>query len=117
MPTMQDSLFHVYKTGKLTVIGFDGRGLGDPVISETCREGLLRLVDRHACEVLVVDLMDVGIVSSWILGILAAVKSRGVRVELYHPSAEIREVLSMTRLDELLHVRHESAEMPVKSVC
>lgn len=117
MLSTMDSMFHVYKTGRMTVIGFDGRGLRDPLTAAACQEGLLHLVDQHDCEVLVVDLMDVSIVSSWILGILAAVKSRGVRVELYHPSAEIRDVLSTTHLDELLHIRHEWAEMPEKSAC
>jgi anti-anti-sigma factor len=110
MLTTMDALFHVFKTGKLTVIGFDGRRLSDPAAAQECRERLLRLVDEHDCEVLVVDLMDVGVVSSWVLGILAAVKSHGVRVELYHPSGEIRNVLSSTHLDELLHIRHEGVE-------
>lgn len=107
MLSRQESIFHIYKTGTLTVIGFDGRGLNDPAGVETCRDRLLRLIDEHDCQVLVVDLMDVGIVSSWVLGILAAVKRHGVQVELYHPSAEIRAVLSMTHLDDLLHIRHD----------
>lgn len=108
----RDSLFHVFKTGKLTVIGFDGRWLSDPSAAQECREKLLSLIDEHDCEVLVVDLMDVGVVSSWVLGILAAVKSHGVQVELYHPSGEIRNVLSTTHLDELLHIRHEAVDAP-----
>jgi anti-anti-sigma factor len=99
--------FYVYKTGKLTVIGFDGRHLREPGGSEACRDELLRLVDSNACEVLVVDLMDVDIVSSWILGVLAVVRSKGVDVELYHPSAEVRDVLAVTHLDDLLHVRDD----------
>lgn len=113
MLSKMNSMFHVYKAGRMTVIGFDGRGLRDPLTAAACQEGLLQLIDQHECEVLVVDLMDVSVVSSWILGILAAVKSRGVQVELYHPSAEIRDVLSTTHLDELLHVRHDGAPTPV----
>src|SRR5687768_4893886 len=51
--------FHVYKAGRLTVIGFEGRHLADPRCQVECREELLRVVNAHACEVLVVDLMDV----------------------------------------------------------
>lgn len=104
---MADSSLHVYKKGMLTVIGFDGRQLNDTHHVSRCRDELLELVDHHNCQVLVVDLSEVGLVSSWILGILAAIRQRGVSVELYHPSPDMRGVLSMTHLDELLHVRHE----------
>ena len=115
MLTSQDSVFHIYKTGKLTIIGIDGRRLSEPNTAHQCQEGLLRLIDQHDCEVLVVDLMDVGIVCSWVLGILAAVKSHGVQVELYHPSTEIRGVLSTTHLDQLLHIRHLESAKPAKT--
>jgi anti-sigma B factor antagonist len=99
--------FHVYKRGRLTVVGFDGRSLNEPGLESRCRDELLALIGNPECQVLVVDLMEVQLVSSWILGILAAIKRQGVEVELYHPSAEIRNILSVTHLDEMLHVRHE----------
>lgn len=105
--------FHIFKRGKLTVIGFDGRLLNEAAHANACRDRLLDLVDHHDCQVLVVDLMEVGIVSSWILGILAAIKQHGVDVQLYHPSPEIRDVLSVTHLDSMLSVRHEDAPVPV----
>ena len=98
--------FHVFKTGKLTVIGFDGKHLDDPNGVAECRNRLLEIADSQACEDLVVDLMDVGIVSSWVLGVLAAVEKRGVEVHLYHPSDEIQGVLDVTRLRQLMNVRH-----------
>lgn len=102
---LHTNLFHVYKTGRMTVIGFEGRHLSDPLAATIVRDQLLSMIDHHACEVLVVDLMDLGIVSSWILGVLAAVKQSGVLVELYHPSPEIEEVLRVTHLESLLHIR------------
>ncbi|MEW4529654.1 MAG: STAS domain-containing protein [Maioricimonas sp. JB045] len=102
--------FHLYKRGKLTLIGFDARHLDDPTIAAECLDRLLELVDSHQCEVLVVDLMDVKVVSSWILGVLAAVKRHGIDVELYHPTAELRDVLATTHLEDLLHIRHDKDE-------
>lgn len=46
------------------------------------------------------------------LGIMAAVKSHRIRVELYHPNAAMREILHNTHLDSLLHVRHETTASP-----
>jgi len=103
--------FHVYKTGKLTVVGFDAKHLSEPSSQAACRDELLLLVGNHACEALVVDLMDVSVVSSWVIGILAAVKKHGVDVELYHPSADIREILRTTHLDDLLHIRHDKVHV------
>lgn len=97
--------FHAYKTGRVTVIGLEGRSLEEPDSIEEIRDGLLQLVNSHHCEILVVDLTDVCVMSSWILGILAAVQGRGTSVELYHPSPEMREILATTHLDRYLHVR------------
>ena len=113
----QGTGYHVYKRGKLTVVGFDGRRLNDESQASQARDQLLHLIDHHDCQVLVVDLMDVSIVSSWILGILAAIKQQGVDVQLYHPSEEIRDVLSVTHLDQMLPVRGSDSvhlDEPVK---
>jgi hypothetical protein len=70
--------FHVYKTGKLTVVGFEAKHLSEPQCQAACRDQLLRLTGSHACKTLVVDLMDVSVVSSWVIGVLAAVKKYGL---------------------------------------
>ena len=80
-----ENLFHVYKSGRMTVIGFDGKYIIDPLHSDSIREHLLAMIERCDCEILVVDLLEVGVVSSWILGILTAIQKTGVQVELYHP--------------------------------
>jgi len=110
MTTEQESpsfskLFHVYKLGRLTLIGFEAQHIDEEETATEVRQQLESIIEAHSCEILVVDLMNVGIVSSWILGVLASVKKTGIDVELYHPSKEIMEVLNVTHLDELLHVR------------
>ncbi|MEW4488133.1 STAS domain-containing protein [Thalassoglobus sp. JC818] len=104
-PLDGSKFFHVYKTGRLTIIGFDGRHLQQFGSSQEICGELLHLVEHHDCEVLVVDMMEVPIVSSWVLGILAAVQRNGIDIELYHPSDELREVLRVTNLAQCLHVR------------
>lgn len=107
---IMDRYFHVYKAGRLTIIGFDARHLSNPVCQDACRDRLLELIENNGCEVLVVDLMEVTPITSWVLGILAAVRRHGTTVELYHPSPVIREILETTHMNQILHVRHEAAQ-------
>jgi anti-anti-sigma factor len=99
--------FHVFKRGAVTIIGFEGKHLADRTSLDACRDSLFALVDRQLCQILVVDLSEVGIVSSWILGVLASVQQRGIEVHLYHPSSEVEGVLRVTKLDELMNVRDD----------
>jgi len=98
--------FHVFKQGRLTVIGFEAHHLTDSNASlQECRDRLLIVIREHHCQVLAVDLMSLGLVSSWVLAILAVAHREGIEVHLYHPSRDIQEVLEITQLDELLKVR------------
>lgn len=104
IPPTSDELFYTYKAGKLTIIGFDGRHLAGQN-PERYQEALRSLLKQHVCEILVVDMMDVPVVRSWVLGILIALHKQGIRVELYHPTLTMREVLESTHLDTILHIR------------
>ena len=101
---MNDDLFYTYKTGKLTVVGFNGKHLASNRLNE-CRDQLIEMIYHSECEYLVVELMDVSVVNSWILGILASIRSKGVQIELYHPSVSMCEVLETTHINQLLHIR------------
>jgi anti-anti-sigma factor len=102
---VHSQIFHVYKTGTLTVVGLNGQHLLEPRTVDECRDELLELIGSDDCQVLVVDLVDVGILSSWVLGILASVHLQGIEVHIYHPASDMRGVLEMTHFDELLNVR------------
>jgi anti-anti-sigma regulatory factor len=101
-----DRGYYAYKSGRLTVIGFDCRRVLQDEHCATVTGELLEFLSQHSCEILVVDLMDVPIVNSWILGVLAAIRQRGIRVEIYHPSEVMDDMLAVSHLDRLLHVRH-----------
>jgi len=96
----------VYQTGSLTVVGFGGQEVLDQVDIAACREELLELVRKHHCEVLAFDLTGVKLIPSGLLGVLAALRNQQVKVHLYNPSADVREVLEITHLDKVLEI-HE----------
>ncbi|MGE5191363.1 MAG: STAS domain-containing protein [Deltaproteobacteria bacterium] len=107
MRTSVCDYLYVFKTSRRTIVGFTATVALCPEHVDDCRKRLEQLADEPGCHELVVDLDELPIVSSWILGMLACLQRSGTRVHLYHPSAEIREVLRVTRLDEILNVRCE----------
>jgi len=103
--------FHVFKRGTLTVIGFEAHQLADDAQSlHKCQDKLLDVIERNRCQILAVDLLDVGLVSSWILAVLTAAHRKGIEVHLYHPSRDVKDVLEVTHLNQLLKVRRDLTE-------
>jgi anti-anti-sigma factor len=96
----------VYHPGELTVIGFGGREILDDLNLAECRDDLVALIREHACKTLAFDLTGVRLVPSGFLGLLASIRRANVDVHLYNVSADIREVLEITKLDQVLEI-HE----------
>jgi len=107
MRSSEREFLHVFKAGRLTIVGFIAIDALGPEHVDECRKRLEKLIDEHGCQELIVDLYDLPIVSSWILGMLAYLHKSGPRVHLYHPSAEIRNILRVTHLDRVMDVRCE----------
>jgi len=66
-----------------------------------CRAEITDLIATHGCKVLAVDLTDVRLLPSGLLGLLASLKRTGIDVHLYNPSPDVCEVLKITCLDGL----------------
>jgi anti-anti-sigma regulatory factor len=96
----------VYHPGELTVIGFGGREILDDLNLADCRDDLADLIRDNDCKVLAFDLTGVRIVPSGFLGLLASIRRLNVDVHLYNVCDDIREVLEITKLDQVLHL-HE----------
>ena len=99
------SALEVYQAGELTVIGFGGREILDDLNVAECRDELVDLIRQNQCKVLAFDLTRVRLVPSGLLGLLASIRKQGVEVHLYNPSSDIREVLEITKLDQVLTSR------------
>ncbi|MEX0704021.1 MAG: STAS domain-containing protein [Planctomycetales bacterium] len=101
-----DRIVKVYQPGTLTVIGFDGRDVLDDVNVADCKTEIAEIVRRHQCRVLAVDLTGVKFIPSGLLGLLASLREIVPEVHLYNPSPDVREVLEITRLDQIMPI-HE----------
>lgn len=105
MPIHHDVL-RVYETGPLTVVGFGSGELPDQLDLVECREEIVELLKLHDCRDFAFDLTGVEYVPSGMLGLLASLTRLGITVHLYNPSGNVREVLKITRLDQLFKL-HE----------
>jgi anti-sigma B factor antagonist len=104
------NLLQVYQAGPTTVIGFGGKDVLDDMNVVACRDQIQKLIADNGCTVLGVDLTGVRLVPSGLLGLLASIRRRGVDVHLYNPSADVREVLAVTNLDQLMPVHDVALE-------
>lgn len=105
VPIHHDVL-RVYETGPLTVVGFGGDEILEQVDLAECRDEIMALLTQHDSKILAFDLTGVRYIPSGMLGLLASLRRIGIDVHLYNPSADVREVLQITRLCELFQV-HE----------
>lgn len=99
------NVLKIYQTGELTVVGFGGQDVPDEVCIAGYRDQLLQLIDTYKCKVLAFDLTGVTLVPSGMLGVLTSMRQKVDRVELYNPSEDVREVLSMTRLEKMFDIK------------
>jgi len=95
----------VYQTGELTVVGFGGVDVPDEVCIAGYRDQLNQLVEQHKCKVLAFDLTGVRLVPSGMLGVLTTLRRKVDRLEIYNASENIREVLQLTKLDQLFDLK------------
>ena len=105
----------IYATGETTVVGFGGKDLPDDVNLAACREWLIRLIREQQCRVLAFDLTGVLLMPSGLLGLLASLRNEGTEVHLYNPSDDVREVLEITHLSELMPIHDIDVERPPES--
>ncbi len=103
---MSDSgqVLEIYQTGPMTVLGFGGHAILDQIDIGACRDEIIGLVKQYDVEKLAFDLTGVRLIPSGLLGLLASVRNLNVEVHLCNPSDDVREVLEVTKLDEILQV-------------
>lgn len=108
--TLANRAVHLYQAGQLTVLGFGGQATLDHLDLALLRDELLQLIEKHECKSLAFDLTGVAIVPSGMLGLLASFPKIDVDVHLFNASEDMRDVLEVTKLDQLLGM-HE-VEIP-----
>ncbi|MCA9064329.1 MAG: STAS domain-containing protein [Planctomycetaceae bacterium] len=104
----EDGLLKVYSVGPITVLGFAGQDVPSEFNAAHYRAAISDLVRLHDSHTVAFDLTGVQLVPSGMLGLLVSLtrmKETPLKVQLFNPSDDIREVLSITKLDRMLELR------------
>ncbi len=101
----QDGILHVYEAGDLIVLGFAGQDVPSNFNVAHYREAIIELANAHNASRIAFDLTGVRIVPSGILGLWASLNKQGIKIDVYNPSEDIREVLEITKLNQLITVK------------
>jgi len=105
----EDGLLKVYSVGETTVLGFAGEDVPSEFNAAHYRTAISDLLRRNNCSVVAFDLTGVRLIPSGILGLLVSLrKIEGLqpRVQVFNPSADVQEVLRVTKLDTMIEVNH-----------
>ncbi len=91
--------------GSRVIVGFNSKDVPDEVCVAGYRDQLFKIVQESGCNTLTFDLTGIRIIPSGMLGLLVTMKNRGQAIEILNPSADIQEVLRVTRLLTLFTIR------------
>ncbi len=97
-------VFHVHKTGRLTLIGVNPEGVTDYLRIEQCRKELVSILAQAGCVVVRFDIAGIPFLASGVLGLFVSLRKAGVDVQLQNASDHVREVLRVTKLDQLVEL-------------
>ena len=95
-------VLQIYKTGKLSVVGFGGVDVPDEYCISGHIQDLEDLIEKHGCEILAFDLTGVRFIPSGMLGVLCSLRDRhGVHIQLFNASDDVREAVQVAKLDQM----------------
>jgi anti-anti-sigma factor len=97
-------VFHLHKTGRLTLIGVNPEGVTDYLRIEQCRNELVSILEQAGCVVVRFDIAGIPFLASGVLGLFVSLRKAGVEVQLQNASEHVREVLRVTKLDQLVEL-------------
>ena len=104
-----DDLLRVYSVGPVTVLGFGGNDVPSEFNAAQYRAAISDLVRVNQSSVVAFDLTGVRLVPSGMLGLLVSltrIAGLPLRVQIFNPSKDVREVLSITKLNRMIEL-HE----------
>ena len=99
----------VSQNGDITVIRFGDREVLDQINLAVCRDQIIDIVKRNQTKTLAFEMTGVRLIPSGMLGLLASLRGTVAKIQILNPSEDVREVLEITKLNQIFEVRDEVA--------
>jgi anti-anti-sigma factor len=103
------AILELIQSGETTIVSFGSREVLDQVNIAACREQIAEIVKRNQTKTLAFEMTGVRFIPSGMLGLLAALRDSVDTIQIRNPSNDVREVLEITKLNQIFDVRDEAA--------
>ena len=108
----EQALFVVDEAGEHTAIHFRNWAATqkeffqpqEPELLERIRGQLKSITDDEHSKILAVDLTDIELMPSSLVGVLVAIQKTGIKIELLHPSETVRQTLATMKMDPFFDI-------------
>ena len=103
----EDGLLKVYSVGPVTVLGFAGKDVPSEFNVAHYRAAISDLLKINNSSTVAFDLTGVRLVPSGMLGLLVSltrIPNHPLKVQMFNPSADVREVLAITKLNRMIEI-------------
>jgi anti-anti-sigma regulatory factor len=105
----EDGTLKVYSVGETTVLGFGGKDVPSEFNAAHYRTAIADLLKANNCSTVAFDVTGVRLIPSGMLGLLVSLRKTdelSLTVQLFNPSADIEEVLQITKLSTMIEIHH-----------
>ena len=109
----EDGLLKVYSVGETTVLGFAGRDVPSEFNAAHYRSAIADLLQVNNSSIVAFDLTGVRLIPSGMLGLLVSLRKIGgleLRVQVFNPSDDVKDVLQITKLNTMIEVHQVDVE-------
>jgi anti-anti-sigma regulatory factor len=103
----EDGVLKLYSAGPVTVLGFGGHDVPSEFNVAHYRAAINEILLAHQSRIVAFDLTGVQLLPSGMLGLLVSISRMGPappRVQVCNAAPDIREVLTLTRINTLIEV-------------
>lgn len=95
------------QNGETTIVSFlDGKDF-EQINIAACREQITEIVKQNQTKTLAFEMSKVRLIPSGMLGLLASLRDMVSKIRILNPSEDVREVLEITKLNQIFEVCDE----------
>lgn len=97
----------VVQNGETTIVNFIDCDDLEQINIAACREQITQIVKQNQTKTLAFEMSKVRLIPSGMLGLLASLRDVVAKIQILNPSEDVREVLEITKLNQIIDVRNE----------